>query len=55
MGRVLKFSLREARSAPVTAKGHTAKIILFMGVRYERATAVCESAQRPQMGRTRKG
>lgn len=55
MGRVLKFSPREARSAPVIAKGHTATIVLFTGVRYERAVAVCEPTQRPRMGRTRKG
>ncbi len=55
MGMLVKFSPKDARSAPVSTGGPGAQVILFTGVRYERGAGGNKPAPAPKIRRTRKG
>ncbi len=55
MGMLVKFSPKDARSAPVMTGGSGAQVILFTGVRYERGAGGSNPAPAPKVRRTRKG
>jgi hypothetical protein len=55
MGMLVKFSPKDARSAPVTTGGPSAQVIVFTGVRYERGAGEGKPSPAPKIRRTRKG
>lgn len=57
MGRVLRFSARTARPAPIATEDSEtpARVLLFTGVRYERESVAVENKETPRPKRMRKG
>jgi hypothetical protein len=53
MATILKLNLSAARKTAVLPVGHTAEIILFTGVRYERWTEVASVAKPKRKRRSR--
>jgi hypothetical protein len=55
MGMLVKFSPKDARSAPAATDGRGGQVILFTGVRYERGAGGINPGPAPKIRRTRKG